>query len=202
MIRTIIFDFGDVFINLDKPATIKELSELGITAVSKELGTINELYETGDISTLDFINYYQKLLPKVSAEQIKNAWNAILKDFPKHRLEFIEKLAAEKKYKLILLSNTNELHINWIKENISFYSNFRSCFDDFYLSYEIHLRKPNPDIFRFVLETHNLTPSETLFIDDTLANTLTAQKLGMHIWNNNPKNEDITNLFTVKSTLF
>ncbi|MFD2561783.1 HAD family hydrolase [Aquimarina rubra] len=202
MIRTIIFDFGDVFINLDKRATLKELSKLGIDSLDKDSEIINESYETGEISTLEFINYYRKLLPNTSEKQLIDAWNAILKDFPKHRLEFIQKLASSNTYQLILLSNTNELHINWIKEHISFYSDFKSCFDAFYLSHEIHLRKPNEDIFQFVLQTHNLKPSETLFIDDTTANTNTAKKLGIHIWNNNPITEDITDLFTIKSNLF
>ena len=100
------------------------------------------------------------------------------------------------------MSNTNESHINWIKEHISFYQDFKSCFDAFYLSHEIHLRKPNEDIFKFVLEKHQLHPSETLFIDDTIANTKTAKQLGIHVWNNNPRTEDIVNLFTIKPDLF
>ncbi|WP_299315327.1 HAD family phosphatase [uncultured Aquimarina sp.] len=202
MIKTIIFDFGDVFINLDKLATEKELSKLGLTSITKELEFINESYETGNITTAEFINYYRKLLPNTSEKQLIDVWNAILKDFPKHRLEFIQKLAIEKKYQLILLSNTNELHIDWIKENISFYYDFKSCFDAFYLSHEINLRKPNQDIFKFVLDNHRITPSETIFIDDTFANTNAAKQLGINVWNNNPKIEDITKLFSIKSNLF
>ncbi|WP_299248306.1 HAD family phosphatase [uncultured Aquimarina sp.] len=202
MIKTIIFDFGDVFINLDKPATLKELSKLGISSLTKELEHINESYETGNITTVEFINYYKKLLPNSTERQLIDAWNAILKDFPKHRLEFIQKLATEKNYKLILLSNTNELHIDWIKEHVSFYYEFKSCFDTFYLSHEINIRKPNLDIFQFVINNHQLNPSETLFIDDTFDNTNAAKQLGINIWNNNPETEDITNLFTIKSDLF
>ena len=202
MIKTIIFDFGDVFINLDKPATEREFNKLGLTSLNKELKFINQLYETGHIDTKSFINHYQNLIPNISADQIKRNWNAILKDFPTHRLQFIERLAKEKKYKLILLSNTNELHINWIKKNISFYQDFKSYFDAFYLSHEIHLRKPNEDIFRFVLKKHQLHPSETLFIDDTFANTNAAKQLGIHVWNNNPQTDDVVNLFAIKSNLF
>ncbi|MDH7448253.1 HAD family hydrolase [Aquimarina sp. 2201CG14-23] len=202
MIKTIIFDFGDVFINLDKTATQKELSKLGLRIISKETESINESYETGKITTNEFISYYQRLLPNISKKQITNIWNAILKDFPEHRLEFLLKLANEKKYQLILLSNTNELHINWIKENISFYTIFKSCFDAFYLSHEINLRKPNIDIFQFVLDNHKINPSETLFIDDTAVNTNAAKQLGINTWNNDPKTDDISTLFTIKSDLF
>ncbi len=202
MIKTIIFDFGDVFINLDKTATHRELSMLGDIQSLQKIQEINNVYEIGKISTSEFITLFQEVFPKATETQIINAWNSILLNFPKHRLEFIQNLASERNYQLILLSNTNELHISWVKENITFYEQFKSCFDAFYLSHEIHLRKPESNIFEFVLQEHKIQPSETLFIDDTKENTDAAAKLGIHIWNNNPKTEDITNLFTVKSDLF
>lgn len=201
MIKNIIFDFGDVFINLDKPATQKEFLLLGKIS-SQQIQEINTAYETGKLSTSECINDFQEILPKATEKQIISAWNAILLDFPEHRLKFIQDLANTKKYTLILLSNTNELHINWIQEHIPFYNIFKSCFDHFYLSHEIGLRKPKASIFEFVLGRHQLTPLETLFIDDTKENTDAAKKLGIQIWNNNPKTEDITNLFTIKSNLF
>lgn len=202
MITTIIFDFGDVFINLDKPATEKELKKLGLSSISKELSDFNKLYEIGKVTTSDFIDHYHEIIPNTTKERIVFAWNAILKDFPEKRLDFIKKLSNEKKYKLLLLSNTNELHINWIQENISFYNDFKSCFDSFYLSHEINLRKPDSDIFQYVLKEHKLTAEQTLFIDDTEENTIAAQGLGIKVWNNNPATEDITELFSIKSDIF
>ncbi len=202
MIKNIIFDFGDVFINLDKTATYKNLSLLGHFEVTPKIQETNNLYEIGKIGTSQFLENYQKVFPNASKDQLIEAWNAILLDFPSHRLDFLKNLASKQQYKLILLSNTNELHIDWIKENVSFYESFKSCFDSFYLSHEIHLRKPNSDIFEFVLKEDNINPNQTIFIDDTLENTKSASKLGIHTWNNNPKTEDITNLFTIKSDLF
>ena len=202
MIKNIIFDFGDVFLNLDKIATLKAFSLLGDFQVTSKIQEINNLYEVGKISTTQFLESYQRIFPKASKNQLIQAWNAILLDFPKYRLDFLQDLALKRDYKLILLSNTNELHIDWVKENISFYETFKSCFHSFYLSHEIHLRKPNSDIFKFVLEEHKISPHQTIFIDDTKENTDSAAKLGIHIWNNNPKTEDITNLFTIKSDLF
>lgn len=202
MIKTIIFDFGDVFINLDKSATEKAFFKLKNASLAIEIQEATKHYEVGAISTTKLIKNFKKIIPKASEKQITDAWNAVLLDFPEHRLEFIKKLASKKQYKLILLSNTNELHINWIKKHISFYPVFKSCFDAFYLSHEINLRKPGAEIFKFVLKQHQLIPEETLFIDDTKENTYTAAKLGINIWNNNPVTEDITNLFTIKSDLF
>lgn len=202
MIKTIIFDFGDVFINLDKSATEKAFFKLKNVSLAPEMQKIAQYYETGAISTTEFIKNFKAVIPEASEKQIIDAWNAILLDFPEHRLEFLKNLASEKQYKLILLSNTNELHINWIKKHISFYMVFKSYFDAFYLSHEINLRKPEIDIFKFVIKQHRLNPEETLFIDDTKENTDAAATLGIHTWNNNPKAEDIINLFTIKSDLF
>jgi len=202
MIKTIIFDFGDVFINLDKTAIPRELSKLGIPELPESYQKINDLYETGKIATEEFLRHYKELIPSISEKQIIDLWNSMLKDFPKYRLDFLKQLKLENKYQLLLLSNTNELHIQWIKDHISFYTEFKNCFDAFYLSHEIQLRKPTTEIFQFVLDHHKIEPKETLFIDDTTENTTTAEKMGIHIWNNNPIKQDVTNLYTIKSDLF
>ena len=100
------------------------------------------------------------------------------------------------------MSNTNELHINWIKENVSFYKDFKNCFDVFYLSQEINLRKPNNDIFEFVLKENTLKANECLFIDDNKDNIETANNLNFKTWHINPEAEDVITLFETKSNLF
>ena len=202
MIKNIIFDFGDIFIDLDKLATPNELLKLGLKAPIKEINKVNEAFEVGDISTESFIQQYKEWLPNAHDHEIVNAWNAIIKEFPVKRLEFLQKLQEESNYRIFLLSNTNDLHIDIIKEQVSFFEDFKDCFDQFYLSQEIGFRKPNTDIYEFVLDMNNLKPEETLFIDDTKDNTDTAAKLGIHTWNLIPGKEDITELFTIKADLF
>lgn len=202
-IKTIIFDFGDVFINLDKEGAMKNALELfELEMFSDEMIAFNSLYEQGLISTDEFLEFYLDNFPKLSRNEILDAWQFILKEFPENRLRFIQKLASEKRYKLILLSNTNELHINYIKDDIPFYEDFKNSFDAFYLSHEIHLRKPNADIYQFVLNANDLKAEETLFIDDTEENTLGASSLGIHTWNIDPSKVDIINLFSIKKELF
>lgn len=202
-IKTIIFDFGDVFINLDKEGALQNALELfEIDALSKDLIAINTLYEQGLLSTEEFLAFYTENFPKLSKKEIIEAWNYILCDFPTKRFDFIKQLAKDKKYNLILLSNTNELHIECIKKQVSFYKDFKSCFSKFYLSHKIMLRKPNVDIFEFVLNENNLKAKDCLFIDDTKENTETAAKLGIHVWNNDPKTEDVVDVFTIKNNLF
>jgi putative hydrolase of the HAD superfamily len=200
MIKNVIFDFGDVFVNLDKPATFDVLFKLGVEEITEEMMEISYLYEMGKITTEEFVSKFTEKYPNISAQQFMDAWNAILKDFPLHRLDFLKELAASKKYRLFLLSNTNELHISWIQNDwgLPLYEEFKSCFEQFYLSHEIHFRKPNADIFEFVLQENGLQANETFFIDDTTANTDMAASLGIHVWNNNPETEDVVDLLSRK----
>jgi putative hydrolase of the HAD superfamily len=203
MIKTLIFDFGDVFINLDKLGAMQNALELfGLNTFEEDMIAANIQYEIGKISTTEFIEFYQSKFPHLNETQIVDAWNYIIKDFPKYRLDFIENLARNNQYKLILLSNTNDMHIDFIKNNVCFYEDFKKCFDKFYLSQEIHLRKPNKDIFDFVLQENNLIPNECLFIDDTKENTDMAATMGINIWNIDETKEDVVNLFEIKKDLF
>jgi putative hydrolase of the HAD superfamily len=196
MIKNIVFDFGDVFINLDKQATLKELKKLGVSEFTEEMYAICFDYEMGLITTDAFVTAFINMYPETSKEAFITAWNAILLDFPLHRLTFLKELAATKKYRLFLLSNTNELHISWIQKDwgMKLYSEFVSYFEKFYLSHEINLRKPNTNIYEFVLNENNLLAEETLFIDDTKENTEAAKAVGKSVWNIDPVTEDIVNL--------
>ena len=204
IVKTIIFDFGDVFINLDKPAIERELTVLGVPEpMSLDMLHIASEYEKGLIATEELTKLFNEKFPNIATQDFVKAWNSIILDFPEHRLQFIEELSSKNKYNLILLSNTNDLHIEQVIKNMSLprYERFKNCFNKFYLSQEIHLRKPSSSIYEFILSENNLQPNECLFIDDLAENTEAASKLGIHTWNINPANEDITNLFTFKKDL-
>ena len=196
MIKNLIFDFGDIFINLDKGVVLRGIEKFGGTNVSHELQETNDLYEVGDLSSEEFISRLQTTFPKASPEEIIAIWNSMLLDFPDYRLNFIENLSREGNYRLFLLSNTNALHIPHFIEKVGQkkYERFKNCFEQFYLSHEIRLRKPTPEIFNFVLDENGLVATETLFIDDSKDNTEAAKALGIHTWNLLVGKEDITDL--------
>ena len=198
MIKNIIFDFGDIFINLDKEIIYREIEKFGgAKEVSPEIMELNMSYEVGAISSEKFVNDLALVYPKASKEDIIRIWNGMLLDFPDERLEFITNLAKENKYRLFLLSNTNELHIDHVSAVMgSKFDDFRNCFEQFYLSHEIHLRKPNAEIYNYVLNQNGLEAEETFFIDDTKENTDAAEKLGIHCWNLQVGKEDIIDLKT------
>jgi len=190
-IKNYIFDFGDVFINLDKPATQQELLKLGMDSFTEEMSSINKAYEKGLVSTEEFLAFYQTQFPQATKEELKTAWNKILLDFPLFRLEFIE--AFSKKHPCYLLSNINDLHLTFIKKQLGkeFYNRFISCFKKVYYSHEIHLRKPDVAIFEYVFKVAKINPKESFFVDDTLENIETARKTGLTCWHINPFDDDI-----------
>jgi len=202
-IKNIIFDFGDIFINLDKTGAIKSALELfELSELTPEMIHVNIDYEKGLISTEAFIKFYTTTCPHISETSIIESWNCMLLDFPLHRLDFIKEVS--KKYRCFLLSNTNEIHIDWIKNDwgMALYNEFKNCFEQFYLSHEINMRKPDANIYEYVLNENNLIATETLFIDDTKENTDASTALGIHSWNLTPGKEDVTDLFKIKKTLF
>jgi putative hydrolase of the HAD superfamily len=196
MIKNLILDFGDIFINLDKPATAKAMERFGFTEITAELDSLFKDYEKGLVTSDYFLKTTQGFFPRATKTDLTNAWNAILLDFPDYRLAFIEELALSKKFKLFLLSNTNDIHIKCVKAQMGAqkYERFKNCFDAFYLSYEMKMRKPDPEIFEFVLCANSLMAEETLFVDDTKENTDAASLFGIQTWNLVPGKEDILSL--------
>lgn len=198
MINTILFDFGDIFINLDKEAPIVAFTKLGLKEWTEDLDELNLSFEKGKISERQFIEGFQKHMPNASIEEIRSAWNTILLDFPLYRLEFLQMLSQ--KYRLFLLSNTDAIHIDSFqhKAGVTFYREFYQCFERVYFSFELGMRKPDAEIFNYLIKKHDLTPKRTLFIDDKKENTDAALALGFQVWNLQVGQEDVVHLFDKK----
>ncbi|MCX6184223.1 MAG: HAD family phosphatase [Flavobacterium sp.] len=195
MIKNILFDFGDIFVNLRKEATATAFRQLGLTEFSADLEELNKAYEIGAISELDFLSGFQTHLPQAELLEIRQAWNTIIGDFPLYRLEFLQLLKPH--YRLFLLSNTDATHISFFEHQVglSFSRDFYSCFEKVYFSYEMGLRKPDPVCFQTVLARQELQPKHTLFIDDKKENTDAAAALGLSVWNLQVGQEDVVQLF-------
>lgn len=198
MINTIIFDFGDVFINLRKEQSLEEFKKLGLHGPNEDLLVHNDLFERGKISEIQFIDCFKKYIPDAPMQDVIKAWNSVIGDFPLYRLEFLQLLST--KYRLFLLTNTDSIHINRFEHKVgmSFYSDFYRCFEKVYYSYEMGMRKPEPEIFNAIIRKHDLSPRRTLFVDDKKENTDIAESLGLHVWNLQVGKEDVVDLFDKK----
>ncbi len=193
-IKNIVFDFGDVIVNLDKQATKHELNKLGLTELDSEMIEMNQQYETGKIDTDDFIDFYQKKIPKASREELIEAWNSIFLDLPRYRIDFIKELSKD--YNIYLLSNINPLHLKKIRSMLGddLYIEFLYLFNMVFYSHLTQFRKPNDAPFSFLAERAKIISEESLFIDDTLENCETAIKIGYKAWHIHPETDDIIDL--------
>lgn len=198
MINTIIFDFGDIFVNLEKETAVNEFKKLGLDGPNEDLVAMNDLFERGKITELQFIEGFQKYIPEADILDIRKAWNSVIGEFPLYRLEFLQMLST--KYRLFLLTNTDAIHISRFEHmaGISFFSDFYQCFEKVYYSFEMGMRKPEPEIFNYILKKHDLSPKRTLFVDDKKENTDAAAALGIQVWNLNVGQEDVVDLFEKK----
>lgn len=184
--EAIIFDLGGVIINLDYKKTEQEFKRLfgsnflEIYSKQSQTDIFNRL-ETGHISEKQFIETMQKSSIKdVSHQEIITAWNAMLLDIPKERIELLEKIGKQKR--IFLLSNTNEIHktaFDKIVLDSHTRNGLESLFEKAYFSHLVGMRKPNTEIFEFVINENNLNPQKTLFIDDSPQHIEGAIKTGL-----------------------
>lgn len=197
-IRNIIFDYGNVIFMIDFNRAQQSFTELGIKNVESFFShtahdPVFNQFERGEISSSEFRAVIRKITGKhdLTDIQIDNAWNTLLIGVPEPNHELL--LKAKKKYRTFLLSNNNEIHYNWIMNYLKAEFNLDSnagFFEKDYYSHLMKMRKPNADIFEFVIAENNLNPSETLFIDDSSQHIKTASSLGL-----------ITHLLTTEETL-
>ncbi len=184
--QNIIFDLGGVILDIDYKRTIQSFSNLGIAdasllySKSSQNSLFDEL-EKGNISEEDFYSGIRKLSNRnLSDIQIRDAWNAILIGLPDENVSSIIEL--KKNHRLFLLSNTNYIHEKaYRKMIVEKYGSFifDDIFEKMYLSHHLHLRKPDPAIFKFVLEDSGLNIEETCFVDDSPQHVESARKMNI-----------------------
>src|SRR5690554_6108729 len=186
-IHNIIFDYGNVIFQIDFLKTRNAFQALGIQDADSifshtEQHSLFDKLDTGKISDVEFYAGIRELSGQneLSDDQIRDAWNALLIGVPKGNHEIL--LEMKSKYRTFLLSNNNEIHyrfiMNYLKRNFGVEDN-SGFFEKDYYSHLVGMRKPNRDIFEFVIKEQKLVPEQTLFIDDSPQHLLTAKELGL-----------------------
>ena len=186
-IKNIVFDLGGVLLDLDFKAAINGLQKAGFANVKEQLQTFDregifQKFELGEITAEEFRTAIRKnSILTLTDEEVDALWNAMLLEVPREKLELILDLRG--KYMVYLLSNTNTIHWDYACKNAFNYRGFRvkDYFEETFLSYEMHLAKPDKAIFEKMLQDANLLPEETLFIDDSEANCQAAASLGIQV---------------------
>jgi len=184
-IKNIIFDFGNVILNVDPKILAPRLLELGVKDLQEfaDFFKTSEIYagfETGHVSPADFRDALRLFFPEeISDHELDHLWNSMLLDIPVERFLLLEKLG--RKYRTFLLSNTNSTHYDHYNEYCcqEYHVKLDDMFEKAYYSFRMGIRKPDPDIYLRVLREKDLKPEETLFIDDRADNIEAAFELGI-----------------------
>jgi glucose-1-phosphatase len=185
-IKNIVFDLGNVLLNLDFDASIRAFQKLGLNSevVNKQQAYADPIFyelETGKTTPEEFRIQVRRILnnPEATDQQIDDAWCAMIRDIPEKRVEMLKVLA--KNYDVYLFSNTNAIHIKRLhKEFREMYGiEFPSLFVKDFYSHEIHERKPDLNSYLKVIELSGIIPAKTLFVDDLEKNILGAEKAGL-----------------------
>ena len=196
MLKNYIFDLGGVLLDIRMKNAYERFVALGLPPAELEPGgsvyKLMEDYQLGYVTTAEFC---QQIASKCTANvfarcaaapttphDIEEAWNSICLGVADRKLQALRKLRkTEGVASVSLLSNTNELHWeyccqNWFNANGNKLEDF---FDKIFLSQELHLQKPDPEIFKTAIRELRASPAETIFLDDSPVNTAAAAACGL-----------------------
>lgn len=185
-IDVVIFDLGEVLIDLDYPKVIQGFSN----AAKKNLHEIRELvvtapilqeFEVGKLSPMEFRSQINDLLnAHLDADSFDAIWNSMLKSISISRMELVEKVGEH--FETYILSNTNaihEAHFNQMIKEVLGKPSLYDFVDNAFLSHEIGLRKPNLECYEYVIDDIQADPDKVLFLDDRLDNVMGAMATGI-----------------------
>lgn len=177
-----IFDMGNVIIDIDFNRVFDKWSELSGTP-SEEIksrftfGNIFQLHECGKISDIEFAELLcEEMGITLSFEDFAEGWHAIFISLRPEVIDIMERL-REQGHRVVVLSNTNRLHLDYWPEH---YPEIAASSDFLYLSQDLGMRKPDPEIFKYVLQSEEFEAADAVFFDDVEENVKAAQALGIH----------------------
>lgn len=195
---TLLLDLGGVLIDVDYRAAARAFHALGIedfeALYSKaQQDRLFDGFETGSLGPAAFRDGIRSLFrPDITDREIDGCWNAMLRSIPAARITLLQRL--KERYQLLLLSNTNAIHVPAFEAIIARENgiiDFRSLFHGAYYSCEIGLRKPHAGAFLHVLQQHGADPARTLFIDDSIQHVVGARTAGLHAEHLELEREDV-----------
>lgn len=182
-IDTLIFDLGGVIVDLAPEKTLNTLARIAGKPVTEILEVYQTnptfmAYETGQIGEKEFRQAVRMMFNlNASDEAIDHCWNAMLVGIPPEKLTMLTRLKQH--FTTLILSNTNSLHLSHINDVILKGSTLDEYVHHAHYSHTVGMRKPDREIFQYVLEAHSLIPGQTLFLDDNADNIRAANALGI-----------------------
>ncbi|MCZ7554992.1 MAG: HAD family phosphatase [Bacteroidia bacterium] len=184
MIRALISDLGNVLLHFDHRIIRRRLEELypGVLREQGSKGAFWSLvgdFETGEVDADEFLPLLAAVLnlpDGLDKARFFEVWGDI---FWLNREYFDLLTEVRGRVKLVMLSNTNPLHIDFARAR---FPEAFALFDHTVFSYECGFAKPDPRIFQNALTACGIAPEEALYVDDIAAYTTAAGALGMHAY--------------------
>ena len=173
MIKAIVFDIGNVLLPFDFSIALKKLGDKsGVESVERAMETVKREYESGRIDRAAFLKQMREVLKYTGTEaEFVAAWEDI---FTENVAMSDLVRALHPHYPLFLLSNTSDLHMDYVFKQ---YPTF-GLFKDAVFSYRVKGFKPEPGIYETALKQFGIEACETVFIDDLQVNVDAARALG------------------------
>jgi FMN phosphatase YigB (HAD superfamily) len=178
MIKTIVFDFGNVIGFFDYGISVERLarhSRLPADDIRRFLygGELEDAYESGRISSDEFVRRIREGCGLTCSDDVLRPAFADM-FWPNEAVcALVPRLKPT--YRLLLGSNTNDLHSRHFLQQ---FAPTLRYFDGLVLSHQIGARKPRPEFFEYAQRLAGCAPMECLFIDDLPANVAGARALG------------------------
>ncbi|MFO6299940.1 glucose-1-phosphatase [Rahnella selenatireducens] len=180
-----IFDMGNVIIDIDFKRVLGVWSHLSGTPLATlterfSMGEVFQKHERGEISDEQFAaDLCHEMGIALSFEQFSAGWQAIFVGLRPEVITVFKKL-REEGHRVVVLSNTNRLHLDFWPHH---YPEIEANTDAMYLSQNLGMRKPEPEIFHHVLEKEGFSASEAVFFDDVAENIEAARAAGIEaVW--------------------
>lgn len=189
--KNIIFDLGNVLVKLDEAATMRAFEALGWPKKEhiREYAEGQRLFQAmgvGQMSNKQFFDAFRATThSNVTDRQITDATNAMLLYIPEEKKRKLLQLRV-KGHRVFLLSNTIDLHWQYCKNNLFPMDQYGvdDYFEKTFLSQEMHMKKPDDEIFQQVVKDAAMDPGATLFIDDLEVNCEAAERNGIRTFQN------------------
>ena len=166
MLKAIIFDLGNVIVPFDfrrAYARLEPLCKFSTEEIRSRLRATGlvQRFETGQVEEHRFVDEFSAALElKISYEEFCDLWSSIFLPEPLISEALLESLA--RRYPLLLLSNTNPIHIAMVRANYPLLRHFRHAV----LSHEVGAAKPSPKIYQEAVRKAGCEPGECFFTDD------------------------------------
>jgi HAD superfamily hydrolase (TIGR01509 family) len=179
MKRTPLLDLGNVVVQVDFQPFLTWLSRrAGHTGTDRVSALLSSSlfydFEFGHISRAEFTRRVSKLYgASFPAAELEQEFCGIFPGLVEGIEPLMEELAADGP--LYCLSNTNEIHLSYLRERFPVMSKFTRIF----ASHEMGRRKPYPGIYRDVAHELGLEPRDLVFFDDVHANVRGALRAGL-----------------------